>query len=141
MGAQIHAHEYALTRTHTHAGRLTDWTVTCVEAAGGRGAGAGVRVDVVCLCTVSVEIYVQSVLNQTCIPSLTQHTHGRTHNTHTGVHTHGSRTMEHTRACTQTCVHKHMHTHNTHTAHMHASRNRAHQHACAHTPSTYCPWR
>ncbi len=72
---------------------MMDWSVQCTKrlvfhihervcvcvCGGGQG-------HVVCLCTVKVEIYVQSALNQTCIPSLTTHTH-----THT--HTHGSRWM------------------------------------------------
>lgn len=41
--------------------------------------GVEVGVVVVCLYTVRVEIYVQSVLNQIRIPSLTQHTHTHTH--------------------------------------------------------------
>lgn len=39
------------------------------------GWHSGVGVSFVYLCTVKGQIYVQSVLNQMCIPSLTQHTH------------------------------------------------------------------
>lgn len=47
---------------------------------------SGVRVRVVCLCTVKGQIYVQPVLNQMCIPPLTQHTQTRKY-----MHTYASR--------------------------------------------------
>lgn len=41
--------------------------------------GGGLTVGVMCLCTVKGQIYMQSVLNQMCIPSLTQYTQTHKH--------------------------------------------------------------